>query len=106
MTLFLQANNAQLGAFGAVFMGCAVIGSRIHPLIAKRFGHLNDIRINIVGWIVCCIVSGVTVRGPDQLPIFYGILVVWGIFFGWAVPSMRMLYIILMPKGRETEFMG
>merc|ERR1712071_405226 len=56
--------------------------------------------------IIGCVLCGLTVTGPDRTPVFFGFMALFGTLVGWANPSMRMLYISLMPKGQEAEFMG
>jgi len=106
VTSFLKAETWLIGLMAIMFGVCNIIGSRVHPFIAKRINLLNDIKLNMVLWIVLCITSGLTVTGPERMNLFLVFACLFGFIFGWAIPSMRTVYFCLMPKGRESQFAG
>ena len=106
VTLFLKAKTVMIAASAGIFGVFNVIGSRVHPLVAKRINLLNDVRLNISLWVVTLILCGFTVNGPDKLNLFMGFTCILGFLFGWIIPSTRSLFFTLMPKGKNAQYMG
>lgn len=106
MTTFLKMGAVQVLLVIAIFTTCGVVGSKVHPFIARRINLLNDIKLNMCLWMVASLVTGVLVNSPSRKMIFIVLSSFWGFIFGWAVPSMRSLYITIIPEGQNAEFMG
>ena len=106
MTIFLSMGSLQIGMTIIIFTFFGVLGSKIHPLIAKKINLMNDLKLNVIGWTVACILTGSLVHKPGLKIRFIIISVLWGFVFGWSVPSMRTVYITLIPAGQEAEYMG
>ena len=106
MISHLNASYARIGYVGVAIAIGNLVGSRVHPRVAARWNLLVDLRINLVGWILLCVLLGVVITGPDRWIAFVVLITLLAFFMGWAIPSTRTLYIALMPRGRETEYMG
>jgi len=86
MTSFLGMDSLNIVMALLIFTFSGAVGSKIHPLIAKRVNLLNDLKINVVVWIVLCLLTGGLVTSEEKRNLFIGLTVPWGIVFGWAVP--------------------
>eukprot|EP00594_Rhizosolenia_setigera_P001057 CAMPEP_0178943398 /NCGR_PEP_ID=MMETSP0789-20121207/2565_1 /TAXON_ID=3005 /ORGANISM="Rhizosolenia setigera, Strain CCMP 1694" /LENGTH=517 /DNA_ID=CAMNT_0020622989 /DNA_START=208 /DNA_END=1761 /DNA_ORIENTATION=+ len=106
ITLYLQASNAEITLSAVLLSLFGVIGSRIQPIICRKLGHLKEMKLNMILWMLILFSIAAFVRKQEHLKRFFVIAAVFGIVWGWSLPSMRTIYIILMPKGREAEIMG
>lgn len=106
MTTFLNMGSVQVSlciSLSAILSG---IGSKVQPLIAKRLNLLNDLKLNITLWMFVSVFTGVLVNGPDRAKLYYLTSMIIGFVLGWSLPSMRSLYITIIPRGQNAEFMG
>jgi len=106
MTAFLDMDSSFIAMTILIFTLSGIVGSKIHPLIAKKINLMNDLKINVLCWIALCVGTGLLVNNSGKRNLFIGLSVLWGMIFGWAVPSMRTVYITLIPQGQEAEYMG
>lgn len=106
VTSFLGMDGVQIALTILLFSFFGVLGSKVHPLIAKRINLMNDLKLIVTCWIALLVVTGLVVNSQERKTLFLFATVIWGFAFGWAVPSMRTVYITLIPSGQEAEYMG
>lgn len=106
VTSFLGMDSVQIALTILLFSFFGVVGSKVHPLIAKRINLMNDLKLNVLCWIILLVATGLVVNSSERKTLFFFATVIWGFTFGWAVPSMRTVYITLIPSGQEAEYMG
>ena len=106
-TDFLKLSAGENGLLILLFLVAAIVGSKVYPRLVKRIGCLlKSLVWSDVLWGITMVVTSVVVRGPRQKNAFLGLALLWGFCFGWTVPNGRMVYIALMPKGQDSEYMG
>eukprot|EP00594_Rhizosolenia_setigera_P015670 CAMPEP_0178962344 /NCGR_PEP_ID=MMETSP0789-20121207/14301_1 /TAXON_ID=3005 /ORGANISM="Rhizosolenia setigera, Strain CCMP 1694" /LENGTH=506 /DNA_ID=CAMNT_0020646461 /DNA_START=49 /DNA_END=1569 /DNA_ORIENTATION=- len=106
ITLFLQGTNAEIALNAVLLSLFAVFGSRIQPIICRKLGHLKEVSLNMILWMLILCFIAFFVTKPEHMKRFFVMSALFGVVWGWSLPSMRTIYIILMPKGREAEIMG
>ena len=105
-TDFLELNAAQNGFTILLFLLSSIAGCAAYPHIVKRMGYLQSLQLSDIVWGVIMVITSFAVRGPDDRLLFMVLGCLWGFCFGWNVPNGRMVYISMVPKGEEAEYMG
>jgi len=106
VTFALNGNTSENLLIATVFLIFGVVGSRLQPMVSKRVGVLNDLRLYLAVIAGTCILCGLIVNKPERKRIFYLFTICFGVEIGLVTPSMRTIFFLLMPKGREVQFSG
>merc|ERR1711956_61991 len=88
------------------FILSAILGSVIMPGLKNFLGDLMTLKIACMTLSAGMVLCALTIRSPDQILLFYVYTGCWGVLFGIVVPSGRVVFVNIMPKGQESEMMG
>lgn len=106
MVDFLSMNGTETVVTMIIFLISAICGSLLMPVFTRIFGLFRGLKVACLFLMTLMILTPLVVSGPEHKKLMYFVVVFWGIAFGWIVPSGRLVFIAIMPKGQESEMMG
>jgi MFS transporter, UMF1 family len=105
-TIELNYKAQDLAIATLTFMVGTVLGVALSKLTSRWVNPLNNYRLGLLVLCTTIAISVGVLDGPSKIAVSFIFTMVWGIGVGWYVPSQRILYCTLIPKGQETEMMG
>lgn len=89
-----------------IIIATTIPGSYIAKHANQIFNPLNSYRLAMTFLGISMGLGALVFTGPERKASVFGFCAAWGLAFGWAYPSQRVLFCTLIPKGQETEMMG
>jgi len=108
-TVVMRLTSLDIAMISLVLMGGNILGAFWSSFVIRKARLLNPLNSYRAGMTLLGVSIGVAagvLDGPGKANATYGFAVAWGFFMGWTYPSQRVLFVTLIPKGQETEFMG
>ena len=108
--VFMQTQlGAELAESMAVILIVLIVslpGSVLANRLMNRFNALSTLIATVVYMAVTCVIAGLVLRGPKQINFVYIFGLLWGTAFGSYYSSYISLFMQIVPKGMELEYMG
>jgi MFS-type transporter involved in bile tolerance (Atg22 family) len=105
-TVIMEFTVQDVAKATLILMACTVPGSFFAKTANRILNPLNSYRFAMSMLGLSIGMGAFIFTGPERRASVYGLSATWGVFFGWAYPSQRVLVCTLIPKGQETEMMG
>jgi len=106
LTSYLNMTTIEIGIAHFLMLMGAFPGSLFSQLVMRKTNPLTSFRMSVLLYSIATAMPGAFLRGPNEKEYAYVVALLWGISIGWMVPSQRVLFCTLIPRGQETEFMG
>lgn len=106
LVTFLQMTSQDVAKLSLVLLIANVPGSIFAKWVALKVNPLNSMRGGMFFFAASVAVACAVLDGPDVKDWSYLFAAVWGFCVGWIYPSQKVLFVMMIPKGQETEMMG
>lgn len=103
---FLHMTSTQVSIVVFVYSTCKIIGAIAFRVLCKRWCILRSLKIVIFIYSISLIICSLVIKGPQHIYLMYIFVMIWSALFGWVLPSMRTIYLKIIPSGEQAQYMG
>ena len=106
MALQLKMTGDTIGLINLVILLSGIPGSFLSNSLCRKLGALKNFRYCLLWWVFGMTATPLIVSGPERAWLCFPFAIIWGIQFGWLIPSQKVLFCTIIPSGNETGTMS